>query len=146
IALALAREDPILDPRAFLSRLDALIAPALQAKLSEVERFLAVEAPAQEAVGTLGNGVWAEESVPLALFAFLRWGPDFETVVTATASGGGDIDSIAAMSGTLAGAWGGEGALPALWMANLENQRHGRDDVAELASRLFEQWRNKTDR
>src|SRR5262249_295897 len=104
--------------------------------LSRMEQLIVEEKGVEDAVRTFGNGALAHESVPLALFAFLTWGPDFEPVVTNAARCGGDIDSICAMTGTLAGGWTGDVGLPNLWLDNLENGVKGRDEVARLASKL----------
>src|SRR5262249_42063500 len=85
---------------------------ALAAKLKAVHSLLEREADSADAAHVLGNGVLADEAVPLALFAFLRWAPDFTSVVTNTILAGGDTDTTAAMSGALCGALVGEAGLP----------------------------------
>jgi poly(ADP-ribose) glycohydrolase ARH3 len=77
-------------------------------KLEMVRNLLATSADSRAAIQALGNGVLAEEAVPLALFSFLRWGPDLDAVVRNTVLCGGDTDTIAAMSGALCGALVGE--------------------------------------
>lgn len=88
------------------------------------------------AAAELGNGLMADESVPLALFAFLRWSPQFEDVVVNTARCGGDVDTIAAMSGALTGAAVGATQLPPLWLENAE----GVEGAAFLADQLHALW------
>lgn len=92
-------------------------------------------APLSEAAARIGNGVTADESVPLALHLFLRCRSDLEQTILASARCGGDVDTIAAMSGTLAGALLGESALPASWLTNSEGVAGARalaDRLAEL--------------
>jgi poly(ADP-ribose) glycohydrolase ARH3 len=72
---------------------------ALATKLTLVPALVGRRASANDAAAALGNGVLALDSVPLALFCFLRWGNDFETAITQTVLCGGDVDSIAAMRG-----------------------------------------------
>jgi poly(ADP-ribose) glycohydrolase ARH3 len=122
-------------PDAFLASIEPA-EPTLAARLASVSALLHARASTREAVAVLGNGVVAVESVPLALFCFLRWGPDFESVIVQTALCGGDVDSIAAMSGALSGASVGEAGLPARWLARAENGCRGRDHVRALADQV----------
>ncbi len=110
------------------------------AKLMLIEELLAETADPHAAVRKLGHGVLADESVPLAVFSFLRWAPDFPSVVRNTVLCGGDTDTIAAMSGALCGALVGESALPAEWLYRLENGPKGADYMRALADRTFELW------
>ena len=114
---------------------------ALAAKLALVPALVRQRASTLEAAATLGNGVLAIESVPLALFCFLCWGSDFEALVIQTALCGGDVDSIAAMSGALSGALVGVAGLPAHWLARAEDGPRGRRHVLDLADRIHEMAR-----
>ena len=113
---------------------------AFAAKLARLDELLCADADGQAAVHVLGNGLLADEAVPLALFSFLRWAPDFASVVRNTVLCGGDTDTIAAMSGALCGALVGESGLPAGWVERLENGPKGADYVRALADRTFELW------
>jgi poly(ADP-ribose) glycohydrolase ARH3 len=108
----------------------------LATRLAQVPSLVEQRASAREAVAALGNGVVAIESLPLALFCCLRWGSDFESAVVQTALCGGDIDSIAAMTGALSGALVGGAGLPAHWLARAESGPRGHEYVAELADRI----------
>ena len=66
---------------------------------------------------------WADlatEAVPAALAVFLAAGGDFRTAVPAGVRLGRDADTIGAIVGSLAGAYGGEDAIPALWRARVQ--------------------------
>ncbi len=72
----------------------------------------------------LGNGVAAPESVPTAIYAFLRGmeavegldpGNAFVRILQLAISFGGDTDTIGTMAGAIAGARLGAGAIPG-WM------------------------------
>jgi ADP-ribosylglycohydrolase len=81
------------------------------------------------------NGAFALESVPAALYCFLRSPNDPRSVILAAVNAGYDADSVASMAGNLAGAWRGAAALEASapsWWADLE----AREDLAALADRL----------
>ena len=110
-AVLRTRQGVIPDADSFVASLEPTHS-AFAERLGRVPVLVRARASTAEAVAALGNGVLAIDSVPLALFSFLRWGPDFEAVVVHTALCGGDVDSIAAMSGALAGALVGEEGLP----------------------------------
>lgn len=98
-------------------------------KLPLLGSLVIENAPAARVATALGNGVMAEQSVPAALWAFLQGAPSFERSILAAASLGGDMDTVCAMTGALAGALCGSDGLPALWLANLQGER---PDVAEI--------------
>lgn len=81
----------------------------------------------------LGHGVAADESVPAALYAFLRCPRSFVDVVTYAIGLGGDTDTIASMAGALAGAYLGEQAIPPAWREGVE----GADELIGLADELL---------
>eukprot|EP00386_Alphamonas_edax_P006178 GDKI01020091.1.p1 GENE.GDKI01020091.1~~GDKI01020091.1.p1 ORF type:complete len:166 (+),score=42.26 GDKI01020091.1:105-602(+) len=87
-------------------------------------------------VKILGNGVDAAESQPLALFCFLhscctlQQGVDF--AITYAISMGGDTDSIASMTGALAGAYLGASKVPRWLTAKCE----GMGEMVRLADKL----------
>jgi ADP-ribosylglycohydrolase len=147
IAHVLRRQADPLDPApllADLTRLRVVQSTTFAAKLEAVARLLEASVDPMEAVAVLGNGVLAEEAVPLALFSFLRWAPDFATVAKKTVSLGGDTDTTAAMSGALCGALVGDLGLPALWLDKLERGARGREHVTGLADGVFDLWRRLT--
>ncbi|WP_432121961.1 ADP-ribosylglycohydrolase family protein [Streptomyces sp. S1] len=80
----------------------------------------------------LGSAVWA-----------LRTTPSFEEALAAAVDLGGDTDTVAAVTGTLAGAVYGSAAVPARWLAALHVPLPGfggrvlrADDLRELARAL----------
>jgi ADP-ribosylglycohydrolase len=81
------------------------------------------------------TGAFALESVPAAIFAFLRSPGDPRSVLLTSANASHDADTIAAMAGNLVGAWLGAAALAAAmpdWWDRIER----RDDLVELAQRI----------
>lgn len=75
----------------------------------------------QEGVSrVLGNGVAAHQSVVTALYCFLWHRDNFEAAITLAIRQGGDTDTIASMTGALAGAHLGASAIPHPWLARLE--------------------------
>jgi poly(ADP-ribose) glycohydrolase ARH3 len=117
-----------------------IIAP----RLEEALRLARGRADSGDAARVLGNGVLAEEAVPLAMFSFLRWAPDFVAVVKNTILAGGDTDTTAAMSGALCGALVGEEGLPAAWVERGETGPKGVAYVRSLADAVFDLWVKRT--
>ena len=137
IALAL-RQDPTgnIDRDAFLDALQTHVhSPVFQQKLQRTKELLALgDGSGREAViSRLGNGIEAFESVPTAIYAFLRRPESFEEVVTYAISLGGDTDTIACMAGAVAGAYLGLEAIPMVWRKKVE----GAARLKELADSLL---------
>lgn len=101
-------------------------------KLRALRRLLTEESP--DVVGALGHDVLALNSVPTALYAFLRYGEDYLETVRFCLDLGGDTDTIAAMAGALAGASLGVEGLPTEYLSRLE----GRDLLEDLSRTLLE--------
>jgi poly(ADP-ribose) glycohydrolase ARH3 len=143
VALVIAHEGEQVDAASFLSAIaeqHAVRNTTLASKLDGILALVKRKADSAGAARVLGNGVLADEAVPLALFAFLRWAPDFASVVTNTILAGGDTDTTAAMSGALCGALVGEAALPAAWLARMEGGPKGREHLRVLADSVFDLW------
>ena len=85
-------------------------------KLMFIDRHIG-DRPLDEIADVLGTGIAAHTSVPTALACFLAHPDDFADAVTAAISLGGDTDTIAAMTGALAGAYHGYSAIPEPWRA-----------------------------
>ena len=90
----------------------------------------------------LGNNVSAVDSVPTALFCFLRArrepgleeGAVFQRVLVTALRMGGDTDTIASMACSLAGASGGEESIPRELVTCCEDHR----GVAEMGRRIHD--------
>jgi ADP-ribosylglycohydrolase len=106
------------------------------ARLSKIPMLLSSRAKPQEVADTLGNDVHAHASVPAAVYCFLQAPDSFEGAVCHALAVGGDTDSIAAMTGAIAGAYLGSSAIPRRWLDKVETGPRGRDYVATLARRL----------
>lgn len=131
---------------ASVARARAVASSLFTSKLESVLASYASSASSTEAARVLGNGTLAEEAVPLALFCFLRWAPDFEQVVTNAVLAGGDTDTIAAMSGALCGALTGERGIPAGFVTRLDHEPKGPAHVRALADAVFALWSTRTRR
>jgi poly(ADP-ribose) glycohydrolase ARH3 len=80
-------------------------------KLDMVGELL-TEPSRSRVIRKLGNGVEASDSVPTAIYCFLRNIGNFEEALLYAVSLGGDTDTIAAMTGAVSGAYHGYAAIP----------------------------------
>lgn len=88
----------------------------------------------------LGNGVLAHESVPAAVFAFLKnWG-DLPGAVQFAIQMGGDMDTIGAMTGALAGALCGIDSIPSESLNDMENGKRGKVFAMRVAGDLHRKF------
>jgi len=135
-AVALAVDaDPSseLDSHAFLRKLkDFTYNEVYKRKLEKVWELLG-ETNKVRVVRELGNGVEAYNSVPTAIYCFLRNWDSFEDSVLYAVSLGGDTDTIGAMTGAISGAYHGVEAIPEQWKSSLEKG----DYIEELAEKLW---------
>ena len=76
------------------------------------------------------------QSVPVALFAWLRHRHDFRTAVTECIACGGDTDTTAAIAGALAGADVGVDGIPAEWRAKICEWPRSTAVLEKLGTRL----------
>ncbi len=105
-------------------------------KLRKIEALLAKEADKKAIISELGNGEEAFNSVPTAIYSFLRF-DSFKDAVVYAISLGGDADTIGAMTGAISGAYYGEGAIPEEWEEKLEEGKKGRSYIKWLAEELY---------
>ena len=135
-AVALAvNADPSseLDSHVFLRKLkDFTHNEVYKRKLERTWRLLG-ETNKVRVARELGNGVEAYNSVPTAIYCFLRNWNSFEESVLYAISLGGDTDTIGAMTGAISGAYHGVEAIPEQWKSRLERG----DYIEELAKKLW---------
>jgi|GEM_PF-2485154 len=86
---------------------------------------------------TFGTSPLAGESVPAAIAVFLRNSHDFPAAVTAAAALGGDVDSICALVGCLAGAAHGYTNIPAPWVDAIGRESPSPSELLDLADSVF---------
>ena len=85
-----------------------------------VEAFEMRFASPADAFDHFHNGAFVLETLPAALWCFLRFWDDPRQAILTAVQGGYDADTVASLAGTLVGALHGDGALPALWIEELE--------------------------
>jgi len=86
----------------------------------------------------LGNGIKAQEAVPMAIYCFLANRNSFENAVTSAVFLGGDTDTIASMTGAISGAALGESAIPKRWLDRITETTDTPEGVRRLATKLFD--------
>jgi poly(ADP-ribose) glycohydrolase ARH3 len=74
------------------------------------------------------------ESLPFALYSFLRHPKSFEDCLFCAILNGGDRDTLGAMACAISGAYLGIKALPNSWIEKLENRSY----IEQLALQLTE--------
>ena len=120
-----------------LSELEAFVQNDVYKKKIRLIGLLLEEAPTKkEVIAELGNGMAAFNSVPTAIYSFLR-ADSFEGGVVDAIRLGGDTDTIGAMTGAISGAYYGDRAIPKDWIAQLEDGEKGRSYITSLAEELY---------
>ncbi len=118
---------------------DVAQTPEMQAKLEQVNDLVARDVPPGAAAAQLGRSVAVHESLPFALYAFLRHPKSFEECLFCAILHGGDRDTLGAMACAVSGAYLGIEAIPADWRAKLENG----EQIEALAIQLLEKRGNQ---
>jgi len=147
-----------LDPNEFLSELVAILGDFADAgakerrpgggdsvvriadRVMELGEMLTL-APA-EAFAHTYNVAFVLESLPAAIWAFLASPDDPEEAIVIAVNGGYDADTVAAMTGALAGAYNGAGALPERWLGQLEDA----EQINVMGERLHRRFVSGADR
>lgn len=109
--------------------------PELREKLELIPGLLDNETATSEAAEHLGLSTAAHKSVPFALYCFLSHPHEFMECVLCAVLNGGDRDTMGAMTGSVSGAFLGIAAIPAQWLARLEDHQHIEALARELAAR-----------
>ncbi|XP_041068648.1 ADP-ribose glycohydrolase ARH3 [Carcharodon carcharias] len=119
-------------------------------RLKKMKAFLSrTDVSKEEVVNELGNGIAAFESVPTAIYSFLRcMDPDpeipekyngLERTIIYSISLGGDTDTIATMAGAIAGAYYGKDDVPQSWQKSCEAYK----DADYLGEKLCDLYCNR---
>ena len=134
VALAVLADPQGVTRKEFLGALRMFTQPGpYQEKLKAIIRLLGASHGKEEILAILGNSSHSLNSVPTAIYCFLA-NPDFESAVIYAASLGGDADTIAAMTGALAGACYGVEGIPQHWREKVEQRAY----IEGLANDLWE--------
>ncbi len=87
------------------------------------------------------NGVsgYVMHSVPYAVVIWYLHHGDYQATAQAAIQAGGDVDTVAAMAGALAGATVGYQGVPSDWVAGIVDRPHGPDYLYALAQGVAQQ-------
>ena len=89
-----------------------------------------------------GISGYVYHSVPFAILAWYWHYGDFRATLECVARAGGDVDTVGAMAGALAGVVTGEDGLPRDWLDGLIDWPHGRACLRALAAGLADPARS----
>ncbi len=128
-----------LDPRetfpsnVFVDKLiDFARTPEMKGKILDVQKLIATDTSPSVAARQLGHTVAVHESLPFALFSFLRYPSSFEECLFCSILHGGDRDTLGAMACAVCGAYLGIEAVPHSWRVKLENRSYFEDLALSL--------------
>ena len=107
--------------------------PEIRNKMMLVRTLVAEDAPPPDAARRLGRSVAVHESLPFAIYSFLRHPQSFEACLFCAILNGGDRDTLGAMACAVSGAYLGTEAIPPAWREKLENRQHIEDLAIKLA-------------
>jgi poly(ADP-ribose) glycohydrolase ARH3 len=108
-----------------------------QKALALVSKGLCESVSPARMAGVLGNGIKAQEAVPMALYCYLANQSSFEKALEAAIFLGGDTDTIASMTGALSGAALGQGHIPERWLQRVSETSYTPDRVQQIAFELY---------
>jgi poly(ADP-ribose) glycohydrolase ARH3 len=106
----------------------------IQEKMRLVQKAINQGILPNAAADLIGRSVAVHESMPFAVYSFLRHAQSFEDCIFCAIMNGGDRDTLGAMAGAISGAYVGIEAIPQSWRQKLENLTY----IEGLASRLVE--------
>ncbi len=107
--------------------------PEIQTKMELIQTLIKKEVSPNAAADALGRSVAVHESMPFAIYSFLKYPKSFEACLFCAILHGGDRDTLGAMACAISGAYLGIKAIPHVWRQKLEN----RASIEELALKLF---------
>ncbi len=108
--------------------------PEIRDKMMLVRTLVAEDAPPPDAARRLGRSVAVHESLPFAIYSFLRHPQSFEACLFCAILNGGDRDTLGAMACAVSGAYLGIEAILQAWREKLESRQH----IENLAIKLVE--------
>ena len=140
LAIALALEADPDEGLAVAAFADRLVAAArtteIREKMAQVRVMLGDGTGPTDAANRIGRGIAVQESMPFAVYAFLKAPQSFAGCLRIAVLNGGDRDTLGAMAGAIAGAHLGARRLPPDWLGKLENRALIEDLGARLAERF----------
>jgi len=106
----------------------------IKEKMKMVKSLIEEDASPEVAALRLGMSVAVHESMPFAIYSFLKYSKSFEECLFCAVLNGGDRDTLGAMACSVSGSYLGVDAIPDKWIEKLENLSL----IKDLASKLYE--------
>ena len=106
------------------SLVDFARTPEVRDKMMLARMLIVEGARPPAAARRLGRSVAVHESMPFAVYSFLRHPKSFEACLFCAIQHGGDRDTLGAMACAISGAYLGIEAIPAAWRERIENRKH----------------------
>ena len=123
-------------PQEFVGYLmDSARTGEIREKLELLKKLLNEDVLPLTAAKQLGRSVAVHESLPFAIYSFLRFPSSFEDCLYCAIMHGGDRDTLGAMAGAISGSYLGSEAIPLSWRTKLENREKIERLALELARR-----------
>jgi ADP-ribosyl-[dinitrogen reductase] hydrolase len=110
--------------------------PAITLMRTELARGSSVAAFSEALGGKREVSGYIYRTVPVALYAWLRHRDDFRMTLQQVIACGGDTDTVAAITGALAGMECGEKGIPASWISGICEWPRSIHVLREVASRV----------
>lgn len=108
--------------------------PEMKEKMLLVQQLIAANISPSSAAEQLGRSVAVHESLPFAIYSFLRNPKAFEDCLFCSILHGGDRDTLGAMACAVSGSYVGIESIPQSWRRKLENRSY----IEDLAIKLSE--------
>jgi len=115
------------------SLINAAETSEIRNKMILVKELITKGAKPSEAAREIGQSVAVHESMPFAVYSFLRHPDSYENCLMCAVLNGGDRDTLGAMAGAISGAYLGIDAIPPAWVSKLENRAY----IEQLALKLL---------
>ena len=109
----------------------------IREKMELLEELLSENVAPPLAAKQLGQSVAVQESMPFAIYSFVRCPRSFEDCLDCAIMHGGDRDTLGAMAGAISGAYLGVEAIPPRWLRKLENRQTIEELALELARKTL---------
>lgn len=135
VHLILTQPSLVDSPAEFLQHAASLLVstPLAASLLDSVATVVASSPSPLDIARSFGTSTMARESVPAAIASFVRSHATFEQAVLHAAAMGGDVDSICALVGCLAGAMHGFSGMPSSWLDALASETPSLKVLCDLA-------------
>jgi len=104
----------------------------IREKMEILQGLINQDVSPEHAADQLGRSVSVDESMPFAVYSFLRYPKSFKDCLFCAILNGGDRDTLGAMACAISGAYLGIEAIPPSWGKKLEN----RNTIEHLAASL----------